>query len=315
MVVRSVRVTAPATIANLGPGYDVIGLALDEPRDFVEASLEIKGGDFVEVEGVGAESISCEPNKNSAIVAGRAVLEKAGKTDLYLRMRVVKGVPPRSGLGSSGASSAAGAYSVNLLLGKPLKDEEVLQCAMEGEKVACGSPHADNVAPALFGGLVFISSFKPVRVIRFEALREVEIVVITPKVEIGEEKTKLARQILPHSVPLQEMVLQTQAFGNLLVGLMRRDPKLMGAGVSGDIIVERARSKLIPKFDDMKKLALEAGAYGFSISGAGPSVFALCPIHKGNEIGSLVKSLLDEDGIKSDYSVRRNVEEGVRVVP
>ncbi|MCX8181775.1 MAG: homoserine kinase [Candidatus Methanomethyliaceae archaeon] len=310
----SVRVSAPATIANLGPGYDVIGMALNEPRDFVEVSLESRGEDFIEVEGVRSESISCDPKKNSALVAGRAVLERAGRGDLCLKMKVIKGVPPRSGLGSSGASSAAGAYSVNVLLGMPLKDEELLQCAMEGERAACGSPHADNVAPALFGGVVFISSFKPIKVIRFEALKDLEIVVITPEVEIGEEKTKIARQILPTSVPLQDMVRQTQAFGKLLVGLMNRDVALMGEGVSGDVVIERARAKLIPKFDYMKSCALEAGAYGFSISGAGPSVFALCPNNMGKQLGATLKSILEKDGIRSSYSVHRNVGEGVKVV-
>ena len=309
-----VKVSAPATIANLGPGYDVIGMALDEPRDIVVASLERDSRDIVEVEGLGSQGISCDPKKNSAAVAGRAVLERAGRGDLSLRMKVIKGVPPRSGLGSSGASSAAGAYSVNVLLGMPLKGEEVLQCAMEGERAACGSPHADNVAPALFGGVVFISSFKPTRVIRFEAMGDLEIVVITPEVEIGEEKTKIARQILPREVPLQDMVRQTQAFGNLLVGLMKRDPILMGEGISSDVVIEPVRAKLIPKFNEMKKCALESGAHGFSISGAGPSVFALCPTNLGRELGKVLKSILEEEGIRSSYSVHRNAGEGVRVV-
>lgn len=310
----SVKVSAPATIANLGPGYDIIGMALDEPRDIVEVSLLTDSRDQVEVEGIGSEGITSDPERNSAVVAGRAVLEKVGRDDLSLKMKVRKGVPPRSGLGSSGASSAAGAYSVNLLLGMPLKDDEVLQCAMEGERAACGSPHADNVAPALFGGVVFITSFKPIRVIRFEAMKDVEIVVITPEVEIGEEKTKIARQILPTTIPLQDMVRQTQAFGKLLVGLMKGDIGLMGEGVSGDIVIERARSKLIPKFDDMKRCALDGGAYGFSISGAGPSVFALCPIGTGRRLGTTLRSILEEEGIRSTYSVHRNVGEGVKVV-
>ena len=310
----SIRVSAPATIANLGPGYDIIGMALNEPRDIVEVSLEREGGDFIKVEGAWSEAISCDPKKNSASVAGRAVLERAGRGDLYLKMKLIKGVPPRSGLGSSGASSAAGAYSVNFLLGMPLKDEDLLQCAMEGERAACGSPHADNVAPSLFGGVVFVSSFKPIKVVRFDALKNLEIVVITPEVEIGEEKTKIARQILPASVPLQDMVLQTQAFGKLLVGLMKGDVRLMGEGVSGDVIIERARAKLIPRFEDLKLRAFEAGAYGFSISGAGPSVFALCPTNMGKQLGVTLKSILEEAGIRSRYSVHRNVEEGVRVV-
>ncbi|MGQ9759209.1 MAG: homoserine kinase [Candidatus Methanomethylicaceae archaeon] len=314
MALPSVKVTAPATVANLGPGYDIIGLALDEPRDLVEVGLAEKGDDSVEIHGLGADSISSEPKKNSVAVAGRAVLERAGKAHLSLRMRIVKGVPPRRGMGSSGASSAAGAYAVNFLLGMPLGKEEILQCAMEGEKAACGSPHADNVAPALFGGVTLISSFEPIKVIRFEPIKDVEILLLTPEVEIGNEKTKLARQLLPSYVPLHILVQQVQAFGNLLVGLIKGDLNLMGRGISGDMVVEPARAKLIPKFDDLKSLALRSGAYGFSISGAGPSVFALCPKGKGNKIGMLLTSLLKKDGVVSNYSIHRSAEEGARVV-
>lgn len=314
MVSQTVKVRAPATIANLGPGYDLIGLALDGPRDLIEVALEEGEGDSVEIHGVGAESIPLDPKKNSAVVAGRAVLERTRMAHLSLRMKVIKGVPPRRGMGSSGASSAAGAYAVNFLLGTPLSNEEVLQCAMEGERAACGSLHADNVAPALYGGITLISSFEPIRVIRFEPIKDVEIVLLTPDVEVGNEKTRLARELLPSHVPLHILVRQVQAFGNLLVGLIKGDPDLMGKGISGDVVVEPARARLIPKFNDLKECALSAGAYGFSISGAGPSVFALCPEGKGNKIGVLLTSLLEKEGVVSRYSVHRSVGEGVRVV-
>lgn len=312
---KKVKVTAPATIANLGPGFDLIGLALDEPRDFVEVTLEEYGNDSLEVQGIGANTISKNPERNSAIVAGRAVLEKAGKEKYSIKMKVIKGVPPRIGLGSSGASSAAGAYAVNYLLGMPLDAEELLQCAMEGERAACGSPHADNVAPALFGGIALISSFNPIRVIKLEPITNIDIVVITPQLEIGDEKTRIAREILPREIPLHTMVNQMQSFANLIIGILGKDLKTMGLGISRDFVIEPARSKLIPKFYDLKKEALELGAYGFSISGAGPSMFAICPKGSGENIGKKLANILEKEGINSKYSIHTNSKDGVIIVP
>ncbi|MCX8170221.1 MAG: homoserine kinase [Candidatus Methanomethyliaceae archaeon] len=314
-MVSKVRVSAPATIANLGPGFDIIGMALNNPRDFLEGCLGEDGRDELEIQGIGANTISKDPKRNSAMVAGRAVLEKAGGEKFSIKMRIVKGVPPRIGLGSSGASSAAGAYAVNYLLGMPLNMEELLQCAMEGEKVACGSPHADNVAPALFGGIVLILSFNPIRIIRLEPITNAEIVVITPKLEIGDEKTKIARKILPKNIPLQTMVNQVQSFANLIIGLVRKDLRTIGIGISGDFVIEPARSKFIPKFYDLKEKALELGAYGFSISGAGPSMFALCKEGTGDYIGKTLISILKDAGTEANYSLHTNSKDGVIIVP
>ncbi|RZN57209.1 MAG: homoserine kinase [Candidatus Methanomethylicota archaeon] len=310
----SIRVTAPATIANLGPGFDLIGMALDKPRDIVEVFLEEKGEDEVKVSGLQASDIPLDPNKNSAMVAAKAVLKKVKKENFKIKMNLIKEIPPRRGLGSSGASSIAGAYAVNCILGNPLKSEELLECAMEGEKVACGSPHIDNIAPALFGGITFISSFNPIRIIRLEPIKNAEILVLSPKIEIGIEKTKIAREILPKEVMLKTMVNQIQSFGNLIIGLMKKDLNLIGLGISGDHVIEPARAKLIPRFYDLKNRALENGAYGFSISGAGPSVFALVPKGEGKRIGEILYSILRENGILSEYSIHENSEDGVKIV-
>lgn len=312
---NKIKVTAPATIANLGPGFDLIGLALNEPRDFLEVTLEKEGNDVLEVQGIYANTISKNPEKNSAMVAGRAVLEKVGKEKYSIKMKLIKGVPPRIGLGSSGASSAAGAYAVNYLLGMPLNMEELLECAMKGEKAACGSPHADNVAPALFGGITLILSFNPIKVIKFEPITNVDIVVITPQLEIGDEKTRIAREILPKEISLHIMVNQMQSFANLIIGIMKKDLKTMGLGISGDFVIESARSKLIPKFYDLKKEALELGAYGFSISGAGPSMFAICPKNLSEYIGRKLVNILKNEGIDSKFSIHNNSKEGVIIVP
>ncbi len=310
----SIKVTAPATIANLGPGFDLIGMALDKPRDIVEIFLEEKGEDEIKISGLQANNIPLDPNKNSAMIAAKAVLKKIKKENFKIKMNIIKEIPPRRGLGSSGASSIAGAYAVNYILGNPLKLEELLECAMEGEKIACGSPHVDNIAPALLGGITFISSFNPLRIIRLEPIKNAEILVLSPKIEIGIEKTKIAREILPKEIMLRTMVDQIQSFGNLIIGLMKRDLNLIGLGISGDHVIEPARAKLIPKFYDLKNKALENGAYGFSISGAGPSVFALIPKGEGKRIGEILSSILKENGILSEYSIHENSEDGVKIV-
>ncbi|MCC6013361.1 MAG: homoserine kinase [Candidatus Verstraetearchaeota archaeon] len=310
----SIRLTVPATIANLGPGFDLIGMALDRPRDIVEVSLEEKGEDEVKVSGLYANDIPIDPNRNSAIVAARAVLKKLKKENFAIKMKIIKEIPTRRGLGSSGASSIAGAYAVNYILGNPLRIEELIECATEGEKIACGSPHIDNIAPALFGGITFISSFNPIKIIKLEPIRNAEILVLSPKIEIGVEKTKIAREILPKEIMLKTMINQVQSFGNLIIGLMKKDLNLIGLGISGDHVIEPARAKLIPKFYELKSKALENGAYGFSISGAGPSVFALVPKGEGKRIGEILSSILKEDGILSEYSIHENSEDGVKLV-
>jgi homoserine kinase len=309
-----VKVSAPATIANLGPGYDIVGLALDRPRDVLKAKLSKVGRDSLVVSGIGGETISPAPEKNSCAVAARAVLGAVGRSDLCLEMELSKGVPPRMGMGSSGASSAAGVFAVNKLLGSPLGSDELIVCAMEGERAACGAAHADNVAPALLGGVTVMVGMNPPRVIRLDPPRDVCVVIVSPKMKVGDEKTKLAREVLPKSVPLPTVVGQVSAFSALILGLMRGDPALMGRGISGDVIIEPARAKLIPGFGHLKRVALEAGAHGFSISGAGPSVFALCPPRRGKAIAEAVAGAFTEEGLESSHGCYRCGEEGAMVV-
>ena len=309
-----VTVSAPATVANLGPGYDIVGLALDRPKDVLRMKLVKAGKDGLVVTGVGGESISLSPERNSCLVAAKAMLETVGKGHLHLKAELTKGVPPRMGMGSSGASSAAGAFAVNHLLGNPLGSDQLLACAMEGERAACGAAHADNVAPALLGGITVIISTDPPKVVRLNPPKNVCIVIVSPKVEVGDEKTKRAREVLPKNVPLVTVVRQVSSFSSLLLGIVKGDPSLMGRGISGDVIVEPARAKLIPGFNNLKKTALDAGAYGFSISGAGPSVFALSPPKKGEAIAKTVAKAFSDEGLESSYGCYNIGEEGAMVV-
>ncbi|MEN3006605.1 MAG: homoserine kinase [Candidatus Methanosuratincola petrocarbonis] len=311
---RTVEVSAPATIANLGPGYDLMGMALDSPRDFLRASLIKSASDEIEVEGIGGDTISAEPDQNSSMVAARAVLRRAGVTGYGLKMLLKKGVPPRMGMGSSGASSAAGAFAANFLLGGTLSEIEVLECAMEGERAACGSAHADNVAPSLLGGIIAILRYDPIKVMKLRPLVGVEVVEVAPEVELAQDKTRLAREVLPASVMLRTVVSQMGSFALLLMGIMKNDPEMAGEGISGDRIVEPARAKLIPGFLEVKKVALEAGAYGCSISGAGPSVFALVPQGMGAQVGEKMVDQFSAAGVRSKFSLHKISEEGAKVV-
>jgi homoserine kinase len=291
-----------------------MGMALESPRDFLRVSLIKSASDEIEVEGIGGDTISAEPDQNSSMVAARAVLRRAGVAGYGLKMLLKKGVPPRMGMGSSGASSAAGAFAANALLDTPLSEIEVLECAMEGERVACGSAHADNVAPSLLGGIVAILRYDPIKVMKLRPLADVEVVEAAPEVEIAQDKTRLAREVLPASVMLGAVVSQMSSFALLLMGIMKNDPKMAGEGISGDRIVEPARAKLIPGFLEVKKAALEAGAYGCSISGAGPSVFALVPQGMGVQVGEKMVERFSAAGVRSKFSLHRISEEGAKVV-
>uniref|UniRef100_A0A7C3F0I0 Homoserine kinase n=1 Tax=Candidatus Methanomethylicus mesodigestus TaxID=1867258 RepID=A0A7C3F0I0_9CREN len=308
-----IKVSAPATIANLGPGYDLMGMALDRPSDILEVEFSQDGEDAITVTGVGSETISNALN-NASLVAGRAVLKKTGNEEVKLSMRLNKGVPPRMGMGSSGASSAAGAFAVNELLGRPLEPEALLICAMEGERASCGAAHADNVAPALFGGVVVITDYSPIRVCRLNVIEGAEIVVVSPELEMAQEKTKLAREVLPREVPLSKLIAQMSAFASLIAGITNKDLKLLGSGISRDVIIEPARSVLIPGFKDVKEAALSNGAYGCSISGAGPSIFAIAPEGEGVRIGKAMKDAFGSHGVKAAFSTHECNKEGARVV-
>ncbi len=314
MPLDEITVSAPATIANLGPGYDIIGMALDRPRDILRVALQRDGMDTIEVKGPGSEALTIPAERNACVVAGRAVLERAGAEGYRLKMWLDKGVPPRMGMGSSGASSAAGAFAVNALLGYPLDQMQVLRCAMEGERASCGSAHADNVAPALIGGITAITGYEPLNVIKLPPVEGTAVVEVNPRIELAEEKTKLAREVLPSSVPLGKVVGQMEAFASLLLGIVQKDAALMGRGISGDVIIEPARAKLIKGFNDVKRAAIQEGAHGATISGAGPTVFALTPSQIADVVGKAMVKAFSANSVKSTYAVYQCSQEGTKIV-
>ncbi|MEM3870251.1 MAG: homoserine kinase [Candidatus Korarchaeum sp.] len=255
--------------ANLGPGYDLMGVALDAFHDVVEVELSSGRGEARVVEVSGPYSSSVPLGElNSAAEAARAALRMAEQR-LDASIRIWKGVPPRRGLGSSGASAAATVRAIDEMLGGLLDEEDLVKAASEGERIASGSPHADNVAPSLLGGLVVLGS----RIVRFKP--DFEFLLLIPWVEVPEEKTRYMRSVIPKEVPLESFLSHCSHLSRLLLGLTLGDAKLFGEGMSYSF-VDEVRAGLIPGLNELREEAMRSGALGISLSGAGPTLIALC---------------------------------------
>jgi homoserine kinase len=307
---KSIRAFAPATCANVACGFDVLGFAVDNPGDEVTITLNDSGKITIK-SIIGDEGkLPLDPEENTVSLVIKKYLEHIGKKQ-GLEIELVKKMPLKSGLGSSAASSVVGVYALNELLGRPLKVEELLPFAMEGERLACGSAHADNVAPALLGGFVLVRSYEPLDVVKLPTPENLWATIIHPHIEV---KTKDARQILRQKIELKDAVVQWGNVGGLIAGLMMKDYALIGRSLQ-DVIVEPIRSILIPGFYQAKQAALENGALGSSISGSGPSIFALSDDKsKAENIGKAMKSVYDSLNIEAEVYVSKVSEQGPRVI-
>lgn len=267
---QSIKVFAPATVANVGPGFDVFGFAVEQPGD--EVVVTLSGAPGVRVTEITGDNglLSKDADKNTAAVAVCALLAHLNSTQGF-EIAVHKKMPLGSGLGSSAASAVAAVVGANELLGKPLLRKALLPFTMEGERVACGAAHADNVAPSLLGGFVLIRSYDPLDIVQIPVPENLWCTVVHPHIEV---RTEDARRILKREFSLSAGIAQWGNTAGLIAGLFLKDTGLIGRSLA-DHIVEPVRSILIPGFYDVKKAAMDAGALGGSISGSGPSVFAL----------------------------------------
>ena len=281
-----VEAFAPATVSNLGPGFDVLGVALTELGDRVRARRSATPGvHLVAVHGdEGRLPKTAEEN-----TAGVAVLELFSRVsvDSGVELELFKGLPLGSGLGSSGASACAALVATCAALDMQVPVETLIECARVGEEKACGSAHPDNVAPCLAGGMVLIPSEDPLRILRLPTPDELWFVAYTPGCEV---KTADARAVLPKSVPLSAAVRQAARLAAMVHALHLGDLELLGEFLADDI-VEPARAGLIPGFLDAKATVLEAGALACTISGAGPTTFALA---RSRERAEVLLQLLDD---------------------
>jgi homoserine kinase len=272
MHMNSVKAFAPASIGNIGIGFDIMGLALNEPGDEVVARLvDAPGLRIAAITGDGGR-LPLEVEKNTAGVAALRLLEHLGQQDRGIELEIHKKLPLGSGLGSSAASAAAAVLAVSELLHTGMNKRELLPFACLGEQVASGGFHADNAAPSLLGGIILIRDNATLDVHRLYVPKGLYVAVVHPNIEV---LTKEARAILKQEVPLRSYVRQTANIGAFIIGLFNSDIPLLGRCLN-DEIIEPQRAALIPGFYDVKNAALAHGVLGCSISGAGPSVFALC---------------------------------------
>jgi homoserine kinase len=297
-----VKVFAPASIANLGPGFDALGVALEGLGDVVQARrTERPGIALVEMTGE-KENIPTDPAKNCAGRAAESVLKqlkgKAAK-EAGLEMKLHKGLPQGSGLGSSAASAVGGAVAAHLLFGSALGSNTLLEAALEGEVLASGSRHADNLAASLLGGFTIVRSHAPLDVIRLELPSAMRFVVVLPGMEI---ETRFARSVLPEMISLKDAKSNWANTAALVAAVAHGNLADFGRAVD-DQVVEPVRSKLIPGFADVKRAALEAGAHGCSISGAGPALFAVANSDTAERVALAMHAAFQRHGLPSRHFI------------
>jgi len=306
----SIKVFAPATVANVTCGFDILGFAVDQPGDEITLQKSNSGiVKIIKITGDGGE-LPLDPDKNTSSVVIKMFLSDLG-INQGIDIVLDKKMPLGSGLGSSAASSVAAIFAINELMGKPKKLEELLPYAMEGERVACGAAHADNVAPGLYGGFVIIRSYDPLDVIRLRTPDALFATLVHPHIEV---KTKDAREILRKQIYFKDSVKQSGNVAGLIAGLLTSDYDLISRSMH-DYIVEPIRSILIPGYKEVKDKALEIGALGAGISGSGPSIFALS-IEKGiaEKIGVEMKNIYTGFDIESEIYVSRINQFGPRII-
>ena len=303
-----VKVVAPATISNVGPGFDLLGFALDEPEDIMivrkNSSLTLKIINHTDI------IIPEDPLENVATIAAVSMLKALGINEGFDFIFDRK-ISPGSGIGSSAASCTAAVMGVNYLLNKPFSKTELLNFALEGECAASGSIHADNVAPALFGGFILIRSYTPLDIISIKYPSDLFCTVIHPNIEI---KTSESRKLIPNRFPIQTVLQQCGNIAALISGLGSSDFGLIGRALD-DAIAEPIRANMIPGYNDIKANARENGALGANISGSGPSIFALSDSRENaQKVGAYMVKTFEKLGIKNDLYISRVSKNGTRIL-
>ncbi|NDP26615.1 MAG: homoserine kinase [Flavobacterium sp.] len=327
---NEIKLFCPATIANLSCGFDVLGLCLATAGDeMIIRKSDVKGVRITKIIGA---NLPMETENNVAGVAALAMLKSIKKEgnkyipidyeidfdidiaidiDFGFEIEIYKNIKAGSGIGSSAASSAGAVFGINELLGRPFTRKELVKFAMQGEKLASGNAHADNVAPCLLGGFTLVRSSNPLDIIKIDSPSELYATVVHPQIEL---KTSDSRSVLKQTVSLKSAITQWGNVGGLIAGLYTNDYELIGRSLH-DEIIEPIRSMLIPGFDLIKKTAYENGALGSGISGSGPSIFALS---KGKEtaekIAKAMSAVYDEINLPYEIHVSQVNADGVSVI-
>lgn len=301
---------APATVANLGVGFDILGMALCEPGDTVRVEPRDEPGAVVQaIHGDGGK-LSCDPDKNTASVAANSLLKILG-TLHGVNITIFKNLPLASGLGSSAASAVAAVVAVNALLDEPLPIDDLLPAALDGEAAVSGR-HADNVAPCLFGGITLVAGTKADQIRALPIPANLHLALVTPDVAVP---TAQARAVLPEMVPLRAMVKQTMGVARLLDALYRGDLEALADAMESDQIIEPARAHLMPMLAEVRAAAKAVGALGVVISGAGPTLCAVCDSDGlAQQVVAAMKAVYDDAGIRSEARCTQISPQGARVL-
>jgi homoserine kinase len=303
---KKVKVFAPASVANLVCGFDVLGMSLENPADEMTMRLDEEPG--LRIVHEDAYGLPEAPERN---VAGAALLAMMKEIDpaIGFTLSINKQIKPGSGLGSSAASAAGAVAAANALLENRFSRDDLVRFAMSGEKLASGVKHADNIAPCLYGGVTLIRSIYPLDIVRL-SFPDLYVTVVHPQIEV---KTSDARQILRKQVLLKDAIRQWGNIAGLVAGFMQKDYELIGRSLE-DVIIEPVRSILIPGFNEVKLRCKEAGALGGGISGSGPSVFMLSVEERtANNLAAIMEQIYGCLGIDFKIYVTKIDEKGVRV--
>ena len=305
---KEIKVFAPASVANVTCGFDILGFPLYGTGD--ELSIRSIGENTIKIKTIEGFDLPLDPQKNVAgVVIQKFMKDMNIKTGFEISIK--KGIKPGSGMGSSAASAAGAAFAVNELAGRPLQTKELVNYAMEGEKLASGVLHADNVAPALLGNFVLIRSYDPLDIIQLEAPEELHCTVVHPYIQV---KTEDSRMILRKQISLKKAIEQWGNVAGLITGILTSNYPLIGRSMH-DVIIEPVRSILIPKFDEVKKSVLKAGALGCGISGSGPSIFTLSEGEKNaRNVQDKMRKIYKTLGVDFDIYVSKINKQGTYVI-
>ncbi|MEM6515195.1 MAG: homoserine kinase [Bacteroidota bacterium] len=304
----SIRLFSPATVANVSCGFDVLGFCLDTIGDeMIVKKTKEKGITITKIEGY---DLPFDAEKNVAGVSAMALIEDY-QPDCGFAIEIYKKIKPGSGIGSSAASAVGSVFGINELLGNPYDKTQLTQFAIKGEAIASKCEHADNLAPAIFGGFTLVKSCKPLKILELPIPKDLFAVILHPQIEI---KTSEARDILPKSFPLRNAITQWANFGSFIHGLHTSDYDLLRESLT-DVIIEPHRKQLIPNFDEVQTAALTSGALGCGISGSGPSIYSLCKgLHQAEVIGTRIKEIFENTDIDIELYISKINTNGVKIL-
>lgn len=305
---NEIKIFSPATVANVACGFDVLGFCLDSVGDeMVIRKIDKKGIYITKIEGF---DLPYESELNVAGVSALAMY-KAAKPDCGFEIEIYKNIKPGSGIGSSAASAVGSVFGMNELLGRPYSKTQLTEFAIKGEALASKCEHADNLAPAIFGGFTLVKSISPLEILEIPSPDDLYATIIHPQIEI---KTSEARAILPKDIPLKDAITQWANFGSLIHGLHTGNFELLKKSLH-DVVIEPYRSKLIPHYNEVKSEALKTGALGAGISGSGPSIFSLSKgIETAKNVEFAMRNVYSKTGIDFDIHVSKINVEGIKIL-